>query len=126
MDLVLVFAGGGAGAVARHLVGLAGKTIGLGVGATTLVINLAGSFLIGLVFSFFGRNLISPAARLLLMTGFLGGFTTFSTYTLDIVSSLRTGRIGAALLVAAIANLGGFFCAAAGILAGERIGFGGI
>ncbi len=120
MDFALVFLGGGAGAVARYAVSLAGKSTGLGVGASTLAINLSGSFLIGLVFSLFGRNLISPSVRLLIMTGFLGGFTTFSTYSLDIVSSLRAGRIGPALLVAIVANLGGFFCAALGILVGGK------
>lgn len=120
-DIVLVFAGGGIGAVVRYLVGLFGAAAGFGVGTSTLAINLAGSFLIGTVFSLVGRNILSHSVHLLLMTGFLGGFTTFSTYTLDIVSTLRTGRIGSAVFLALLANLGGFLCAAAGILAGERL-----
>ncbi len=74
----------------------------------TLGVNLAGCFLIGLLFSLgTQRGLISPNTRLLLMTGFLGGLTTFSTYGLETVNfALSESRLNALMSFALNNGLG--------------------
>lgn len=64
----------------------------------TLVVNLAGCFLIGIFFSWAEVRLrLSPGARLFLMAGFCGGFTTFSTFALETFQLLKAGSLPAAL-----------------------------
>ncbi len=89
---LLVVAGGGIGSVCRYGVALfAARFFGTRFPWGTLIVNLTGCFLIGLSFAFAGRGLkiMNPSARLLFMTGFLGGLTTFSTYTLETVNAIR-------------------------------------
>lgn len=57
----------------------------------TLVVNLAGCFLIGLVFAMAERGHLAPEARLFLATGLLGGFTTFSAFSNETLGLLREG-----------------------------------
>lgn len=59
---------------------------------------MVGCFLIGVGFALVGRNIISPSFRLLFMTGFLGGLTTFSTYALENADLFRNTEITIALL----------------------------
>ncbi len=88
--LLHVALGGALGAVLRHLAVLA---VGFPFG--TLVVNVAGSFAIGLLWvALAGRGLAGWAP--LLMTGLLGGFTTFSAFSLDTLRLVEDGRIGAA------------------------------
>ncbi len=64
-----------------------------------LVINVSGSFLIGLLAELFDtRVLVAPAVRVALLTGVLGGYTTFSSFSLETLSLLRDGEVGLALL----------------------------
>ena len=64
-----------------------------------LVINVTGSFLIGVLAELFeARLLISPTARVALLTGVLGGYTTFSSFTFETVTLLRDGEFGLATL----------------------------
>lgn len=64
----------------------------------TLAVNLAGCFLIGIFFSWAEVRLrLSPGARLFLMAGFCGGFTTFSTFALETFQLLKAGSLPAAL-----------------------------
>jgi CrcB protein len=87
LQVLLVFLGGGVGSVVRH-----GFNIGIGrlwpndFPAATFVINVLGSFIMGVIvawLAFRASGGWSQHARLLLTTGFLGGFTTFSTFSLD-------------------------------------------
>jgi len=64
----------------------------------TLTINLIGCFLIGLVFGFFDKGQISQEWKLFLATGILGGFTTFSAFSMETLNLFRQGYIGYALL----------------------------
>jgi len=64
----------------------------------TLTINLIGCFLIGLVFGFFDKGQISEEWKLFLATGILGGFTTFSAFSMETLTLFRQGYIGYALL----------------------------
>ncbi|SRR5579884_105468 len=71
---------GALGAVTRYLLGrFIAEQSGSQIPWGTFIINITGSFLIGLVFALTARNFISPALQSMLATGFLGGYTTFST-----------------------------------------------
>lgn len=121
LDALVVFAGGGAGALARYLSIQGLRSLTLRGGFATLAVNVTGSFLIGLVFSLAGGRVIGERLRLALMTGFLGGFTTFSSYSLEIVSAIGQGSIGQATMLALAANAGSFLFTALGLAAGGRL-----
>lgn len=102
----LVFIGGGIGSALRHGVNLlAVRLFGLGFPWGTFIVNVAGSFLIGLLAAFFAFRAgaaWSQHTRLFLITGFLGGFTTFSSFSLDFAMLFERGATTqAALYVAA-------------------------
>ncbi len=78
--LLLVAAGGAAGSLLRHLVSLALAPAGSGFPWATLLVNVLGSAAIGAAAGLEGQ------ARLLVVTGFLGGFTTFSAFSLEAVT----------------------------------------
>jgi fluoride exporter len=87
--------GGAAGTAARYLLG--GWLLGL-LGTSfpygTLAVNLLGSFLVGAVMHVsLATELIGPTLRLALTTGFLGGFTTYSTFNYETVRYLREGAL---------------------------------
>ncbi len=87
--LASVAAGGAIGASLRYMVAVkAAALFGAGFPWATLFVNIVGSFAMGLVFEFFAERLTPSAVQLFLMTGVLGGFTTFSAYSLEIVSML--------------------------------------
>ncbi len=85
MRLLLVLAGGGLGSAARYLVGVWVRTrFGEAFPWGTLAVNVAGSFLIGLIAALADdRGGMSPNVRLFLIVGVLGGFTTFSSFSLE-------------------------------------------
>jgi CrcB protein len=87
MDFLIVFAGGGIGAALRHGVNLAcGRLLGLSLPFATLFENVTGSVLMGLVAGYFAfRHGLPQHWRLFLATGILGGYTTFSAFSLDAV-----------------------------------------
>lgn len=90
--MILVAAGGAAGAVCRYLVSLVPVKADFPV--MTFVTNLAGAFLIGLIVGLAANRWSeSPRLVLFLKTGFCGGFTTFSTFSLEIVQLLEKGRL---------------------------------
>jgi CrcB protein len=85
MLYLIVFLGAGIGGAMRHGVNVgAARLFGFGFPFGTLIVNLAGSFLIGLFAGYFAfRPGIGQHTRLFLTTGLLGGFTTFSAFSLD-------------------------------------------
>lgn len=92
MRILLVMIGGSLGSVSRYGISLlAAWLFGSRFPFGTLIVNLLGCFLIGLSFAFADRGLsfMNPSVRLFFMTGFLGGLTTFSTYALETVNSMR-------------------------------------
>ncbi len=99
MDWLLIAAGGALGALSRYWVGTAihdlSKAAGFPLG--TVVINLVGCLLIGLYFGFHDKGL-PEQLRLLIVVGFLGGFTTFSTFGFETFELIRGGSINLALL----------------------------
>lgn len=108
--LLLVGAGGFVGAVARYLVTLALPFIGTGFPFGTLVVNVVGCLLIGFISEMsITSSLVSPELRLLLATGFCGGFTTFSSYMFEIMFLLRDGEILYASIYLFGSIIGGIF-----------------
>ena len=101
LQTALVFLGGGVGAASRHSVNVAAaRLLGLGFPWGTLIVNIAGSFAMGLIagwFAFKAGAGLSQHARLFLTTGVLGGFTTFSAFSLDAVLLWERNEVGLAL-----------------------------
>jgi CrcB protein len=96
--VVVVLAGGGLGSVARFLLTtLVQQRLPLDFPAGTFLINIAGSFLIGL-FAQLGLDtrVLSPEMRIFLTTGICGGFTTFSTFSYETLQLVEDHRYGAA------------------------------
>jgi len=105
VNILLVAVGGGAGAVVRYSMALALSRVSLTMPWGTLMANWAGCFLMGLVAAVTGRGLpLSPAARLLLTTGFCGGLTTFSTFMFELhtLASAREVFYGTIYFVASV------------------------
>lgn len=91
---LLIFLGGGTGAVARHLMSAAVKhqTEGKIFPYSTLCVNLLGALLIGMLAEILAVRLSLPeTARYFLVTGFLGGFTTFSAFSLESALLIERG-----------------------------------
>ena len=98
--LLLVGLGGGLGAAARYKLGgwVLHHTMGWRFPAGTFVVNVLGCLAAGLLAAYVERrDLLGPETRLLLFTGVLGGFTTFSAFGLETVYLLRRGESGVAL-----------------------------
>jgi CrcB protein len=93
--LILVASGGAIGATLRYLTGtLALRTLGVTFPWGTLLVNVIGSFMMGLVAEYIIRRLgAGSEMRLFLMTGLLGGYTTFSAFSLDAVLMIERGAI---------------------------------
>jgi CrcB protein len=98
---LLVCLGGAIGSGARYLVALSGLS------QPTLIVNVAGSFLIAVVMGVTAESEL----RFFLVTGILGGFTTYSAFNQETLQMMRTGAAGAALLNLAVTVIG---CLAAG------------
>lgn len=81
---LIVFAGAGLGGAARHAVNLVASRLGYAFPLGTLAINVAGAFLMGVLAAWFTLRTGTPQnVKLFLTTGVLGGFTTFSAFSLD-------------------------------------------
>jgi len=101
MSYLLVFMGAGFGGVLRHGVNLLAPRLGVAPPYGTLAVNVAGSLLAGLVLGWLAsRGEGADVWRLFLMTGVLGGFTTFSAFSLDVVLLFERGDIGSAAFYA--------------------------
>ena len=106
---VLVMVGGSLGAASRYGVGLlTARLWGTGFPWGTMVVNLTGCFIIGLLFALADRSrLLTPDVRLLLITGYLGALTTFSSFSLETVNAGRAGLALQSLTNILINNAGG-------------------
>jgi fluoride exporter len=90
-SFLLVGLGGAIGAICRYLLSYANKTNGFPF--STLMINVTGSLIIGVVLALSNKNyLISDNLKLFLATGICGGFTTFSTFSVENMLMLKSGN----------------------------------
>jgi CrcB protein len=105
MNMILAIGlGGGIGSIARYLTILGcGRLCGTGFPWGTLTVNVLGSFVMGVLAETFRRHVLrDPVLAALLTTGFLGGYTTFSTFSLDVALLFERGELMAtALYIAA-------------------------
>ena len=113
---LLVFLGGGAGASLRHAVNvLSARLLGTAFPYHTFIINISGSLVMGLIAGYLAfKGEASQPWRLFLMTGILGGYTTFSAFSLDTALLYERGEIG----LAALYVLGSVLLSIAGLFAG--------
>jgi CrcB protein len=97
--VLLVAAGGALGAAFRHLSGIAAmRLMGIGFPYGTLFVNVFGSLLMGIFISWLARRSgTSAELRLFVATGFLGGFTTFSAFSLDVANLVERSELSLAL-----------------------------
>lgn len=97
--LLAIFSGAGCGALLRYLLGVKLNSIYPSIPLGTLSANLIGGYFIGFFIAFFAsNNALSPEWRLFIITGFLGGLTTFSTFSAEIVTLLQEGRFSMSLV----------------------------
>ena len=117
LNCLRVALGGGIGACLRYLIGLIPLKEPFTFPVKTLVINLLGCFVIGLIAALAVKNSsLSPKTVLFIKTGLCGGFTTFSTFALETEALIKTGHIGLAVLYIVLSVVVGVGMAFAGQL----------
>jgi CrcB protein len=117
LSILAIFFGAGLGALLRagfnFLTVSAASIIPVG----TLLSNMVGGYLVGLAVAFFGNNpQLSPEWRLLVVTGFLGGLTTFSSFSAEVVAFIQRGEFTWALGTAMLHLVGSLLLTFLGIL----------
>jgi CrcB protein len=116
-QLLLVMLGGAMGSGARYLTGRATlSTFGPAFPFGTLAVNLVGGFAMGLLVGALARASVPGENwRLLIGVGVLGGFTTFSAFSLDVVTMLQRGDLGMALFYVLLSLIGSVVALFAGL-----------
>ena len=121
IPILLVAIGGAAGAVARYLVANAfAQRVGLQWPWGTLFINVGGCVLVSLFLGAGAERMAHSNLRYLLPVGFVGAYTTFSTYEYETMRLFQLGRAGGALAYMAASNVLGFAAVCAGAWLGRR------
>lgn len=120
-ELICIFLGGGTGSVLRYYIQelLHERILPYSFPWATFVVNIFGSFLIGLFYALSARFNLSAEVRLLLTAGFCGGFTTFSTFSNDGLALLKGEFYGTFLLYTFLSISLGLLAALAGGIAGK-------
>lgn len=114
---VAVFCGGGIGCLTRWGLGALLNPIFPTIPLGTVAVNLIGGMLIGLASAFFSHNAgMPPELRLMVITGFLGGLTTFSTFSLEVVTLIGQKEYWWGLGAASLHLFGSLFMTAVGML----------
>jgi CrcB protein len=117
-NLLLVMLGGAIGAGLRHLAGVVALArLGPGFPWGTLFVNLAGGLLIGLLAGWFVRAGANEPMRLFLAVGVLGGFTTFSAFSLETFLMIERGQLAAAAAYVALSVIGSIALLFVGLMA---------
>lgn len=123
IKLLLIGSAGFIGTLSRYwLSGLIAKRYGETFPLGTLVVNLVGCFLVGMLFYLLQeRFMVNQTMRTVVMIGFLGGFTTFSSFELQTFTLLQNGEFGLAALNAGLSNLIGLVFVWAGYSLGKIV-----
>jgi len=116
-SFLCVFLGAGMGACLRWWLGIALNPLFPTVPMGTLAANLLGGFLVGVAAAYFSiKSGLPPELRLLVITGFLGGLTTFSTFSSEVVTQIARGQLAWACATISIHLFGSLALTAAGML----------
>jgi CrcB protein len=114
--VLVISVGAAAGAVLRWALGARLNALFPDIPPGTLVANLVGGYVIGIAMAWFATApAISPEWRLLIVTGFCGGLTTFSTFSAEVVTLLQQGRLAMAGATVAVHVIGSVAMTLAGI-----------
>ena len=107
LSIVAICIGASCGALLRWVLGRQLNALFPSIPIGTVTANLAGGYLVGVAMAFFASHpAMSPEWRLLTVTGFLGGLTTFSTFSAEVVTQLMAGRLVLALSAIAVHVVG--------------------
>ena len=114
-NTVFIGCGSFLGGAARYLISVAMKTMSKGFPWGTLVVNLVGCLVIGLLWGFFSKNFSESSSWALFMTvGICGGFTTFSTFSKEAIIMLQSGNIVGLISYIGVSVIAGVALVAAG------------
>jgi CrcB protein len=116
-SILAIFCGAGLGALLRAGFNLATVGVASMLPLGTFISNMVGGYLIGIAVAFFGNNPhLSPEWKLFVITGFLGGLTTFSSFSAEVVGFMQRGEVTWALGTALLHLLGSLCLTFLGIL----------
>ena len=120
MTVMWIFIAGGLGSASRYLVGLwAAAAFGMAFPYGTLIVNFTGCFALGVVVQLATAGAWHNDVRAAIAAGFLGGFTTYSSFNQETLTMMTTGAFGPAALNIAITLAGGLAAGAIGIATGR-------
>lgn len=122
-SLMVIAVGASLGAWLRWILGMKLNALFPTIPPGTVVANMVGGYIIGLAIAFLATSpTLSPEWRLLIITGFCGGLTTFSTFSAETVALIQEGRLVWALGSISLHVLGSLAMTAAGLLSYQMIG----
>lgn len=117
LSILAIFCGSGLGALLRAGFNLATVNVAAALPLGTFISNMVGGYLIGIAVAFFGNNPnLSPEWKLFVITGFLGGLTTFSSFSAEVVGLMQRGEVTWALGTALLHLVGSLALTFLGIL----------
>ncbi len=106
-SILAISLGASVGAILRWSLGLLLDSLSVAISIGTIAANLLGGYLIGIAIAYFSVHAeLSPQWRLLIITGFLGGLTTFSSFSAEVADMIGQGQLGTALTTVMVHVIG--------------------
>ncbi|WP_437879686.1 fluoride efflux transporter CrcB [Pseudomonas sp. LRF_L74] len=122
-SILVIVLGGSLGCLLRWFLGLQLNALFPAIPPGTWAANMIGGYIVGFAIALLAANpALSPEWRLLLITGFCGGLTTFSTFSAETLSLLQAGRVGWALGAISVHVIGSLLATAAGMASYSLLG----